>query len=145
MKKIDDYSDTEIRKAMREAGPELSKVAKRLGVPKRDLALRLGEMSLRMKGIEYAYDDETWEVLTCPHCGKVGPPLEIDDPTEYLLGAYGGKVDSKQMVGMALFAKCGACGKELKLVYALLEMRPSPSAQAAERLARELMERDKRT
>ena len=145
MKKIDDYSDKEIREAMLEAGPELSKLAKKLGVPKRDLALRLGEMSLRMKGIEYAYDDETWEILTCPHCGKVAPPLEIYDPTEYMLGAYGGKVDSKQMVGMALFAKCGACGKELKLVYGLLEMRPSPSAKAAERLARELMERNKRT
>jgi len=145
MKRIDDYSDQEIWEAQMEAGPELSKLAKKLGVPKRDLALRLGEMSLEEDGVQHAYDDETWAALTCPYCGKVAPPLEIDDPTEYLLGAYGGKVDSKQMAGLTLFAKCGACGKELKLVYGLLEMRPSPSAKEAERLARELREQLKRS
>jgi len=145
MKKIDDYSDQQISKAAMETGPELSKLAKKLGVSKRDLALRLGEMSLKEERVQYAYDNETWEILTCPHCGKVAPPIEIDDPTEYLLGAYGGKMDSKQMAGLALFAKCGACGKDLKLVYGLLEMRPSPSAEAAERLARALIKKTKKS
>ena len=140
MKSIHDYTDEEIMEVEMEFGFELSKGAKKLGVSKRDLALRLCEMSLKVKGLQYAYDDETWETLTCPHCGEVAPPVEIADPTEYLLGVYGGKVDSKQMVGLHLFAKCGACGKDLKLVYGLLEMRPSPSEEAAERLARTMIE-----
>ena len=145
IKKVNEYSDEQLIEAQMKYGSELSKVAKKLGISKRELSIRLTEMTLKERRIKYDYDKETWEALTCPHCGKVAPPIEIDDPTEYLCGAYGGKVDSKVMAGVAIFARCCHCGKGLKLVYTLLEMRPSPpeDASVAEALARRLVEKEK--
>lgn len=141
MKKVDEYSDEQLIEAQMKCGPELSKLSGELGVSKRELSIRLTRMTLKDMGIKYDYDKETWEALTCPHCGKIAPAIELDDPTEYLHGAYGGKVDSKAIAGVAVFAKCCHCGKGLKLVYTLLEMRPSPSedGSVAEALARRLL------
>jgi len=146
MKKISDYSDKELIEAQMKYGPELSKVAEKLGVSKKELSIKLAEMTLKERGIKYAYDKETWNALTCPHCGKVAPPIELDDPTEYLYGAYGGKIDSKVIAGAAIYAKCCHCGKGLKLVYTLLEMRPSPpeNDRTAEAIAQRLLEKQKR-
>lgn len=145
MKKVSEYSDKELVDAQIKYGPELSKVAEKLAVSKKDLSLRLTEMTLKEKGIHYDYDKKMWEALTCPHCGEVAPPIELDDSTEYMYGVYGGKIDSKVMAGLAMFAKCCRCGKGLKLVYSLLEMRPSPpeDATVAEALARRLLEKER--
>jgi len=145
MKKMSDYSDKELIEAQMKYGPELSKVAEKLGVSKKELSIKLTEMTLRERGIKYDYDKETWNALTCPHCGKVAPPIELDDPTEYLYGAYGGKIDSKVIAGAAIYAKCCHCGKGLKLVYTLLEMRPSPpeNGRVAEAIAQRLLEKEK--
>ena len=145
MKEISEYSDKELIEAQQKYGPQLSKVAEKLGVSKKDLSIRLAGMTLKEKRIHYDYDEEMWEALTCPHCGSVAPPIELDDLTEYMYGAYGGKIDSKVMTGLSIFAKCCKCGKGLKLVYSLLEMRPSPPVDStvAEALARRLLEKKK--
>ena len=146
MKKVNKYSDEQLIEAHMKYGPELSKVAEKLGISKKELSIRLTEMTLKERGIKYDYDKETWEALTCPHCGKVAPPIQLDDPTDYLYGAYGGKIDSKSMAAMTIFAKCCHCRKGLKLVYTLLEMRPSPpeDASVAEALARRLLDKEKK-
>lgn len=136
MRTIDDYSDDDISAATG-AGPfSIVQTAERLGVSPEELGRRLAAQTLHMK-VRYAYDKETLEALTCPHCGKVGPPVFIDDPRDYLLPAYGGVMDSKSIVGLMLEGECGACQGSIRLVYTLLEMRTGePSPERAEAIAR---------
>ncbi len=144
MKRIEEYAKDEISEVMWEVGHSLSKAAKKLGVKKRDLALKMAELTMEMEPVSYAYDDSTWKALTCPHCNAVGPPVIIEDPSEYSYLAYGGKMDSKAIAGLHFYGECGACHKAISLVYEIVEMRTGEaSAEVAERLAKSLIERMK--
>ena len=136
MKKIDEYTRDEIFSALG-AGPySVIQAAKRLDVSPEDLGRRLAADTLQEK-VRYAYDKQTLEALTCPHCGKVAPPVLIDDPRDYLLPAYGGIMDSKSIAGLMLEGECGACHGSIRMVYTLLEIRTGePSAEQAEAILR---------
>ena len=136
MKTIDDYTDSEIDAAL-SAGPfSIVQAAQRLAVSPEDVGRRLAAQTLRMK-VRYAYDERTLEALTCPHCGKAGPPIFLDDPRDYLLPAYGGIMDSRSIAGLMLEGEWGLCQGSIRMVYTLLEIRPGePSAERAEALAR---------
>ena len=108
MNRLGDYSDDEIYQVLREIPFSLSEAARRLKVSPEELGRWLAARTLQRR-VGYAYDEETWRALTCPHCGSTGPPVFIDDPREYLLPAYGGIMDSKSLVALALEGECASC------------------------------------
>ncbi len=144
MKRIEEYAKDEIFEVMWKVGHSLSKAADELGVEKRDLASRMAELTLEIEPDTYAYDDSTWRALTCPYCNTAGPPVIIEDPSEYSYLAYGGKMDSKAIAGLHFYGECGACQKKIRLVYEIVEMRTGEaSAEVAQRLAKTLIEKMK--
>lgn len=141
MKDISEYTDDEIKSVLMKHISKLSAAAQELDVPKEALARRFAEINLKSADrLNYLYNESTYDTITCPHCGKVAPTVEMDDRSDADLTIYGGRFDSRSLVGDARFGKCCHCNGELKLVYTLHEMRGGPSAAVAEELARRAAE-----
>ena len=132
------HAEADILKAVEKAGSHgLRKAAELLEVKPADLAHWLGKRSVALREhVHYAFDERTKQAMTCPHCACVGPVVDLDDPRDYLLGAYGGEVDSYALAGLQLTGRCGACNKKIRLAYGLVAMDKGQDEKLLKQLKR---------